>query len=81
MKIRINNREQALPDEARLIDAILLVRAATADDPMLKVVRELTGGDQLSFLVNGRVVPAQEYDVLRLCEGDDVRWVHPAFGG
>lgn len=81
MRIKVNNREQELPDEARLIDAILLVRAATADDPMLKVVRELTGGDQLSFLVNGRVVPAQEYEVLRLNDGDDVRWVHPAFGG
>jgi sulfur carrier protein ThiS len=48
---------------------------------MLKTVRELTGGDQLSYLVNGRVVPAREYDTLCLKDGDDVRWVHPAFGG
>jgi hypothetical protein len=44
MKIRINNREQELPDEARLIDAILLVRAATVDDPMLRWCAELTEG-------------------------------------
>ncbi len=81
MKIRINNREQELLDEARLIDVIRLVRVATADDMMLKTVRELTGGDQLSYLVNGRVVPAREYDTLCLKDGDDVRWVHPAFGG
>ena len=81
MKIRINNREQELSDHASLIEVVRLVRSTTADDPMLKAIRERTGDDHISYLVNGRVIAAQEYETTTIKEGDEVRWIHPAFGG
>ena len=81
MKIRINNREQELSDQASLIDVVRLVRSTTADDPMLKAIRQRTGDDHISYLVNGKVISAQEYETTAIKDGDDVRWIHPAFGG
>ena len=81
MKIRINNREQELSDQASLIEVVRLVRSTTADDPMLKAIRERAGDDHISYLVNGKVVTPQEYETTPMKEGDDVRWIHPAFGG
>jgi len=81
MKIRINNREQELSDQASLIEVVRLVRSTTADDPMLKAIRERAGDDHISYLVNGKVVTPQEYETTPMKEGDEVRWIHPAFGG
>ena len=81
MKIRINNREQELSDQASLIEVVRLVRSTTADDPMLKAIRQRTGDDHISYLVNGKVISAQEYETTPIKDGDDVRWIHPAFGG
>ena len=81
MKIRINNREQELSDQASLIEVVRLVRSTTADDPMLKAIRERAGDDHISYLVNGKVISAQEYETTPIKDGDDVRWIHPAFGG
>ncbi|MCL4746682.1 MAG: hypothetical protein KJZ83_14920 [Burkholderiaceae bacterium] len=81
MRVRINLRGHEFAHDARLIDAVRIVRAATADDPMLRAVRERTGGDHISYLVNGRLVPESEYESLGLREDDDIRWIHPAFGG
>lgn len=81
MKIRINNREQELSDQASLIEVVRLVRSTTADDPMLKAIRERTGNDHISYLLNGKVVAAQEYETTPIKEGDEIRWIHPAFGG
>jgi len=81
MKIRINNREQEISDQASLIDVVRLVRSTTADDPMLKAIRQRTGDDHISYLVNGKVISAQEYETTPIKDGDDVRWIHPAFGG
>ena len=81
MKIRINNREQELSDQASLIDVVRLVRSTTADDPMLKAIRQRTGDDHISYLINGKVVTPPEYETTPIKDGDDVRWIHPAFGG
>ena len=81
MKIRINNREQEISDQASLIEVVRLVRSTTADDPMLKAIRERTGDDHISYLINGKVVTPPEYETTPIKEGDEVRWIHPAFGG
>ena len=81
MKIRINNGGQEISDEASLIEVVRLVRSTTADDPMLKAIRQRTGDDHISYLVNGKVVAPQEYETTPVKEGDEVRWIHPAFGG
>ena len=81
MKIRINNREQELSDQASLIEVVRLVRSTTADDPMLKAIRERAGDDHISYLINGKVVTPPEYETTPIKEGDEVRWIHPAFGG
>ena len=48
---------------------------------MLKAIRQRTGDDHISYLVNGKVISAQEYETTPIKDGDDVRWIHPAFGG
>jgi sulfur carrier protein ThiS len=40
-----------------------------------------TGADHIIFVLNGRIVRAPEYDSVELKEGDDIRWIHPFFGG
>jgi sulfur carrier protein ThiS len=48
---------------------------------MIKTIKEKTGKDYIVFVLNGRVVQPHEYESLEIREGDDIRWVHPFFGG
>jgi len=81
MKIRINGRDQDLPEGSTLEHVAGIVRAATADDPMLQAIRARTGADHISYIVNGQVIPASALGSRLVRDGDDVRWIHPAFGG
>lgn len=57
------------------------VRESKKDEPMIKRLIETTGTDHIVFILNGRIVHAPEYDATELAEGDDIRWIHPYFGG
>ena len=48
---------------------------------MINRIIENTGKDHIVFVLNGRVVRPHEYETLEVKEGDDIRWVHPYFGG
>ena len=81
MKASINCREQEFPEGTKLIEVVNRIREAKKDEPMIKTIREKTGKDHIKFVLNGRVVRSHEYDSIEIQEGDDIRWIHPYFGG
>ncbi len=81
MKASINCKEQEFREGAKFIEVVNLIREAKKDEPMIKTIVEKTGKDNIIFVLNGRVVKSHEYESLEIKEGDDIRWVHPYFGG
>ena len=81
MKASINCKEYDFKEGAKFIEVVELIREAKKDEPMIKAIREKTGKDNIVFVLNGRIVQAHEYESLDIKEGDDIRWVHPYFGG
>ncbi len=63
------------------IDAVELIRESKKDEPMIKTIREKSGKYKIVFVLKGRIVQAHEFESLDKKEGDDIRWVHPYFGG
>ena len=81
MKACINCKEREFREGARFIEVVNLIREAKKDEPMIRTIIEKTGKDNIVFVLNGRVVKPREYESLEITEGDDIRWVHPYFGG
>jgi len=81
MKAYINCKEREFQDGARFIEVVKLIREAKKDEPMIRTIIEKTGKDNIVFVLNGRLVKPNEYESLEISEGDDIRWVHPYFGG
>jgi sulfur carrier protein ThiS len=81
MKVLINCKEYEFEEGAKFIEVVELIREAKKNEPMIKVIREKTGQDRIVFVLNGQIVQAHTYESLDLKEGDDIRWVHPYFGG
>lgn len=81
MKASINCKQHDFPEGTKLIEVVRRIREAKKDEPMIRAIREKTGKDHIMFVVNGRVVKANEYESIEIQEGDDIRWVHPYFGG
>jgi len=81
MKACINCKEREFLEGARFIEVVNLIREAKKDEPMIRTIIEKTGKDNIVFVLNGRVVKPREYESLEINEGDDIRWVHPYFGG
>lgn len=81
MKASINCKEREFRKGARFIEVVNLIREAKKDEPMIRTIIEKTGKDNIVFVLNGRVVKPHEYQSIEINEGDDIRWVHPYFGG
>jgi len=81
MKASINCKQYEFKEGAKFIEVVEIIREAKKDEPMIKTIRERTGKDNIVFVLNGRIVRAHEYESLDISEGDDIRWVHPYFGG
>ena len=81
LKVSINCKEREFPEGTRFIEVVNLIREAKKDEPMIKTMTEKTGRDQIIFVCNGQVIQPQEFESLEIKEGDDIRWVHPYFGG
>jgi sulfur carrier protein ThiS len=48
---------------------------------MIISLKASTGSSQLLFILNGTVVRAEDCRDIELKDGDDLRMVHPYFGG
>jgi sulfur carrier protein ThiS len=81
MKVKVNYEDHEVKPGTRLSHIVKMVREAKKGEPMIKTLVEKTGEDQIVFVLNGRIVRAPEYESVELKEGDDIRWIHPFFGG
>jgi sulfur carrier protein ThiS len=81
MKARINCRDHEFAEGTKFIEVVNRIRESKKDEPMIRTIREKTGKDHIVFILNGRVVRPEEFETLEIKESDDIRWVHPYFGG
>ncbi|NWF57086.1 MAG: MoaD/ThiS family protein [Syntrophaceae bacterium] len=81
MKVKINYEDRDFPPGSKFAEVVKVVRESKKKEPMIRALVEKTGADHIVFVLNGRIVKAPEYDSLELKEGDDIRWIHPFFGG
>jgi len=81
MKARINCRDHEFAEGTKFIEVVNRIRESKKDEPMIRAIREKTGKDYIVFILNGRIVRPEEFETLEIEEGDDIRWVHPYFGG
>lgn len=81
MKITINGKPEEVAPGTRLRALVDRLEERVRNDPMIVALIEKTGKSQMLYILNGRVVRAEEIDRIELREGDDLRYVHPFFGG
>ena len=81
MKASINCKEFEFSKGTKFIEVVKQIHEAKKDEPMIKTIKEKTGKDNIIFVLNGRIVKAHEYESIEIREGDDIRWIHPYFGG
>jgi len=51
------------------------------NDPMIISLKQTTGRSHLLFILDAKVVTTENYETIELRDGDDLRMVHPYFGG
>jgi len=81
MRVKINYEDHEVKPGTRLAQIVRRVRKGNKSEPMIKTLMKKTGADHIVFVLNGRIVRPPEYDSVELQEGDDIRWIHPFFGG
>ena len=81
MQVFINLKPVDLPEGARLSQVVELLKQAKKDDPMLKHHQAEPDKTGIFFVVNGKVVRAEQYDSWEVKEGDQIRWFMPYAGG
>ena len=81
MQVLIGSPGCEIPPGAPLSELVAVYEEKLADDPMIKTLKAKTGKSYLVFIVNGVVIKPDMFDQICLNDGDDVRVVHPVFGG
>jgi len=81
MKVKINYEDHEVKPGVRLAQIVKMVRRRKKNEPMIQTIVKKTGQDHIVFVVNGRIIQPSDYDSTLLKEGDDIRWIHPFFGG
>jgi len=81
MKVKINYDEHEVAPKSKFRRVVKIVRDLKKGDPMIQSLVKRTGSDQIIFVLNGRIVRDKAYDSIELREGDDIRYIHPFFGG
>jgi thiamine biosynthesis protein ThiS len=81
MKITINGKERSVQPGARMAAVVEEFEQSVRNDPMIISLKQSTGRSQLLFILNGEVVTTGNYEAIELKDGDDLRMVHPYFGG
>ena len=81
MKVAVNGTPRDIEPGTRLITLVDQLEAYVKKDPMIISLIEKTGKSHLLFILNGTVVKAEDHFTIEIREGDDLRYVHPFFGG
>jgi len=81
MNITVNAKPQEIEPGSRLITLVNQLEERLKNDPMIINLVQKTGKSNLLYILNGTVVKAEDYFTIEMREGDDLRYVHPFFGG
>lgn len=81
MKITVNGKERTVPPGARMAAVVEEFEQSVRNDPMIISPKQTTGRSQLLSILNAKVVTTENYETIELRDGDDLRMVHPYFGG
>ena len=81
MNITVNAKLQEIEPGTRLIALVNQLEERVKNDPMIISLIQKTGKSNLLYILNGTVVKAEDYFTIEIQEGDDLRYVHPFFGG
>jgi len=81
MRALIGSADCEILPGALLSDLVKVYEDKLADEPMIKSIKEKKGKSFLVYSVNGAIVSPERFDEIRLKAGDDVRIIHPVFGG
>jgi sulfur carrier protein ThiS len=81
MKITVNAKPQEVEPGTRLITLVRQLEERVKNDPMIISLIRKTGKSNLLYILNGTVVKAEDHPTIEIREGDDLRYVHPFFGG
>jgi sulfur carrier protein ThiS len=81
MNITVNAKPLEIEPGTRLIALVNQLEERVKDDPMIISLIQKTGKSNLLYILNGTVVKAEDYFTIEIREGDDLRYVHPFFGG
>jgi sulfur carrier protein ThiS len=81
MRVTINLKVFEFPKGTVVEKVTDMIRNWKKDEPMISAIKEKTGRDNIVFVLNGMVIQPDKYSTLELKENDDIRWIHPCFGG
>ncbi|MGB9698750.1 MAG: sulfur carrier protein ThiS [Thermodesulfobacteriota bacterium] len=81
MRIVINSQNQDFKPGIKLSQVFNIIKENKKDDPVIKFLKDKTGFDHITLMLNGQIVSPEEYDSIELKEGDEIYWVVPHAGG
>ncbi len=81
MRIVINSQNKDFKPGITLSQVFNIIKENKKDDPVIKFLKDKTGLDHITLMLNGRIVSPEEYDSVELKEGDEIYWVVPHAGG
>lgn len=81
MKIIINSQNQEFKPGTKLSQIFNIIKENKKDDPVIKFLKDKTGFDHITLMLNGRIVSPEEYDSIEVKEGDEIYWIVPHAGG
>ncbi len=81
MKVMLNGKQRDVEPGTKMITLVKLLENTVKDDPMIKSLKKKTGKSKLLFVLNNQVIQPEEYADIEINEGDQIRMIHPFFGG
>jgi sulfur carrier protein ThiS len=81
MRALIGSEDCQVKPGAQLSELVEAYEKKLSDDPMIQSIKEKSGKSHLIFIVNGVVIHPDRFGETYLQDGDDVRILHPYFGG
>jgi sulfur carrier protein ThiS len=81
MKITVNAKPQEIEPGTRLISLVNQLEEKVKNDPMIISLIQKTGKSNLLYILNGTVVKSDDYFTTEMRDGDELRYIHPFFGG
>jgi sulfur carrier protein ThiS len=81
MRALIGSEDCQVKPGAKLSELVKVYEKKLSNDPMIQTIKKKSGKSYLIFIVNGVVIHPDRFDQTVLKDGDDVRILHPYFGG